>query len=185
MGEIRQPEPVMLFIGLLIAPSCALVGVYRSLEERVGPIELKSQIMDFDYTRYYEPEMGSGLSRQFLAFERLVLPDELPRVKIATNALEKELAQDGKRRVNLDPGYLTGAKLVLVTTKDHAHRLYLGRGIYGEITLMFQRGKFEALPWTYPDYRSQGYQEFFQVLRERYLSKVSEARSSAKGEQPK
>lgn len=166
----------MLFVGLLAAPSCPLPFVYESLESRFGPIELKSRMMDFDYTRYYEPEMGAVLSRQFLAFERLAPPEELPGIKTITNDLEHRMALEGKRRVNLDPGYLTGARLVLASTKDHAHRLYLARGIYGEITLLYRHGVFEALPWTYPDYRSQAYHEFFREMRRLYLEKLSKGR---------
>ena len=173
MGEAREAPPAQLFVGLLIAPQCPLARVQELLEERLGPVEIRSQLLDFIYTKYYEPEMGPDLKRQFLGFQNLVVPHQLPEVKHFTNGLERDFAPQGKRCINIDPGYLTGAKLVLASTKDYAHRLYLGNGIYGEVTLIFQRGEFTPLPWTYPDYRSDAYQPFFRELRDRYLARVS------------
>lgn len=161
-----------LFVGLLTSQLALLLQVYRMLEEKLGSIAISSPVLDFDYTDYYEAEMGAGLKRQFLGFSNLVSPDKLVDIKLFTNDLEQTLAEEGKRRVNLDPGYLTAAKVVLVTTKDFAHRLYLGRGIYGEVTLLFRHRKFEPLPWAYPDYRSEAYQHFFQELRAGYMAQL-------------
>lgn len=172
MGKIKEPEPAKVFAGLLISRLSLLPQVYRLLEEELGPIDLSSQVWDFNYTNYYEAEMGADLKRQFLGFGSLVSPDRLVDIKLFTNELEQALAEGEKRLVNLDPGYLTAAKVVLVTTKDFAHRLYLGRGIYGEVTLLFQRKRFEPLPWTYSDYRSEAYQQFFQELRAKYMTQL-------------
>ena len=172
MGGIRQPKPVLLFIGMLVADLPILDEVSKSLEAKFGPIELASKLIDFNFTTYYEPELGMGLKRQFLGFRNLVPPEMLPEVKLWTNALEDSRRVAEKRLFNLDPGYLTPARLVLASTKDFAHRLYLGHGIYGEVTLLFQKGKFESLPWTYPDYRSQEYQEFFLELRRLYMAQL-------------
>jgi hypothetical protein len=176
MGEVTKPKPVKLFVGILIARLPLLSQLCQSLEERFGAIELSSDVMNFNFTKYYEPEMGPGLKRQFVGFRDLVSPDDLPEIKLFTNSLEKKLAERGRRLVNLDPGYLTGAKVVLVTTKDFAHRLYLGCGIYGEVTMLFQRGRFTPLPWTYPDYRSESYHRFFRELRDRYMLQLKSAR---------
>ena len=174
MGEAREPKPVKLFIGLLTAAPSLLPDIRRALETSLGPVESESGLMDFDFTTYYDSEMGLGIKRQFWGFRELVAPGQLPEVKLMTNGLEKASSAAGKRLVNLDPGYLTGARLVLASTKDFAHRLYLDRGIYGEVTLLFRDGKFEPLPWTYPDYRSGDYHRFFCDLRQRYLSQMRE-----------
>lgn len=172
MGEAKKPKLVKLFIGLLIAQPPLLPDLLGSLKEKFGALELTSPLLNFDFTTYYEPEMGAGLKRQFLGFQDLISPEKLPEIKLSTNALEKAWRVQGKRLFNLDPGYLTDAKIVLATTKDFSHRLYLGQGIYGEVTLLFTQGKFEPLPWTYPDYRSEQYRQFFYDLRRRYLAQL-------------
>lgn len=174
MGEVKKPLPVKLFVGILVSEPECLVSVRRRLEEVLGPADLVSPLLDFVYTRYYEPEMGPDLKRQFWGFSRLVEPDALPEIKLFTNQVEREFAVDGRRRVNLDPGYLALAKVVLATTKDYSHRLYLGRGIYGEVTLIYQKRAFHPLPWTYPDYRSEECHRFFLQLREIYRNQLAQ-----------
>ncbi len=175
MGQVTRPQPVKLFAGVLTARPADLSGLRGSLEERLGPIDSESRLLDFDYTDYYEPEMGPGLVRQFWGFTRLDGAEALVDTKLFTNALEQACCVAGKRTVNIDPGYLAPARLVLASTKDFAHRLYLGRGIYGEVTLLYQKGGFRPLPWTYPDYRSQEYQEFFRQLRREYIRQLAAA----------
>ncbi len=172
MGEVRDPQPVKIFVGMLTAQLSLLQKVNNLLQERLGPIDIESEILDFDCTRYYEKEMGPELKRRFLGFQRLVHPDALMEVKLLTNQLEQVLSEQGKRLVNLDPGYLTAAKVVLASTKDCAHRLYLGNGIYGEVTLVYQDRRFQTLPWTYPDYRSEAYHGFFRRVRAAYLAQI-------------
>jgi Domain of unknown function (DUF4416) len=173
MGEAREPQPVKFFVGILTAMPSALTGLRGSLEERFGPIDGESELLEFAYTDYYESEMGSGLKRKFWGFGRLGSPDALVDSKLFTNQVEQTLATDGKRTVNIDPGYLTAARVVLASTKDSAHRLYMGRGIYGEVTLMYQKKDFHALPWTYPDYRSQSYLRYFRELRKVYMVQLA------------
>jgi hypothetical protein len=170
MGEVREPQTVKVFIGILTALPSALAELRDSLEERLGPVDCKSQLLEFAYTDYYEPEMGTGLKRMFFGFGRLASPDALVDLKLFTNRMEQTLAINGKRTVNIDPGYLAAARVVLASTKDFAHRLYLGKGIYGEVTLMYQKKDFQALPWTYPDYRSEAYLQFFRELRKVYMA---------------
>jgi hypothetical protein len=173
VGKAREPQQVKIFIGLLITQLSLLPQVRRLLEENIGTIDLSSPVLDFNYTNYYEAEMGTGLKRVFLGFSDLVTPDRVVNIKLYTNELEQTLSEGGKRLVNLDPGYLTAAKVVLVTTKDYAHRLYLGSGIYGEVTLVFSRKQFQPLAWTYPDYRSEAYHEFFRQLRSKYVMQLA------------
>jgi hypothetical protein len=146
-----------------------------ALSERFGAIARSSEILPFHFTDYYQPEMGINLLRKFVAFERLVDAAELAGIKLWTNALEDRFAAEPQagvpRPINLDPGYITPAKLVLATTKDNAHRIYLGQGIHAEITLMFLKNAFEPMPWTYPDYRTEPYRRFLEQVRADLLAR--------------
>jgi hypothetical protein len=173
MGEVREPQPVKVFVGILLALPSTLPELHALLEDQLGPIDTQSHLLEFDYTNYYEPEMGSGLKRKLLGFGCLASPEALVELKIFTNRVEQTFAINGRRTVNLDPGYLTAARVVLASTKDFAHRLYLGKGIYGEVTLLYQKKDFRALPWTYPDYRSEAYRQFFRELRRVYMAQLA------------
>jgi len=130
-------------------------------------------VVPFDFTDYYTPEMGAGLLRKFVTHERLVSPGDLAAIKVATNEMEATLAAtlqaDVPRPVNLDPGTLDGSKLILATTKDYAHRIYLAQGIYAEVTLIYHKGGYQPTPWTYRDYCSEPYRAFFATARARYV----------------
>jgi hypothetical protein len=165
----HPPSQVKLFCALLLAPSLSLDEVERILQQHFGPIVLRSQPFPFTQTAYYHREMGEGLTRLYVAFAPLIRMAELAAVKHTTNHLETQWAlPSGQRRVNLDPGYLDLAKVVLASTKDHAHRLYIGAGIYAEVTLRYWRKRFQPWEWTYPDYRLPATQAFFERLRELY-----------------
>lgn len=176
MGEIRAPKPVKLLVGMLAQRPEWFDAAERLLAEAFGPIDLASGPIPFDFTSYYEPEMGPGLLRKFVTHERLIAPDQIAPVKVRTNELEAALARDlaagVPRPVNLDPGYLDGSKLVLATTKDYAHRIYLAQGIYAEITLTYKKGSYAATLWTYRDYRTEPYLAFFAQARARYLEQL-------------
>lgn len=169
MGTIGTPAAVRLFCGVLSRDPDLLCLAADRLSEMYGPIDLRSEVLAFDFTDYYEQTMGSGLQRQFFAFSRLVDPSGLPDVKRATNRLESEFAEsragDVERPVNLDPGYVTPAKVVLASTKNFAHRIYLRDGIYAEIALRYQGKQWVPERWTYPDYRTEAYKEFFVRVR--------------------
>lgn len=173
MGTIQTPSPVKLICGVLFAGRVCLDLVEQALVSLFGQIDVRSQTWPFDYTSYYDQETGPHIGRVFLAFRELADPGTLADVKVRTNALERELAERVgsavPRPVNLDPGYIDSAKLVLATTKDYGHRVYVGQGIYAEVTLCFRKGSFEPWPWTYPDYRSESYRRFFMQVRQRYL----------------
>jgi hypothetical protein len=174
MGTVREPQPVKLVASLLTGESGLLDMARESLSAAFGPIDFTSELLPFDHTDYYTPEFGPGLQRQFITFERLIPPEMLPTIKRRTNELEWSLAGADCRRINIDPGYLSLNKLVLASTKDHAHRLYLGHGIYGEVTLSYQRGHFRPWPWTYPDYGSEQYCTLFEQVRARYRVQLRE-----------
>lgn len=164
-----------LFCGVLAAGGDALESARCELAALFGPIDVVSETVPFTFTSYYEPEMGPGLLRQFVAFERLVDPDCLAGVKLQTNALEMRFTRepaDGRpgRAVNLDPGLISPANLVLATGKNFAHRIYLADGIYAELTLLFRHGAISTFEWTYPDFRAPFCQTFALAARKRLLA---------------
>ncbi len=174
MGKICQHESVKLIIGL-IGKENLFDKVKASLLIKFGRIDFESVVLEFTYTDYYNKEMGLDLKRQFLSFERLISPEDLPDIKQYTNLLESTLCSDyEKRSVNIDPGYLSLSKLVLATTKDHQHRIYLTKGIFAEVTLRFRGKTFRPWDWTYPDYCSKEYISIFNQMRsELYKAKES------------
>ena len=174
LGAPRLPQKVKLFAGMLAATEQLLREGSALLAEAFGPLDYESPLLPFTYTDYYTAELGQPLWRQFVSFARLIDPGELALVKLTTNRLEQVLAVDGRRRVNIDPGYLSLAKVVLATTKDYSHRIYLGLGIYGEVTLWYRQGSYQPWPWTYPDYRSQQYLDTFNQLRALYARQLKE-----------
>ena len=156
----------------------------RLLSRYTGPTDEVSELWPFDSTDYYEPEMGENLERQFVSFERTVNPGELAHIKTLTNELEERICYEcglpqTQRRVNLDPGYISLGKLVLATTKDYAHRVFLRDGIYAESTLRWEGGRWVPWPWTYPDYADTRYHAFFARVRERYKAKLSSSGEGA------
>lgn len=182
MGRPAPHAPVSLIVGMLSASADLFDRAEAALSDRFGKPARASAVIPFDSTRYYEPEMGANLLRKFLAFDRPLDAADLVETKLWTNALEERLgaesASSAARPINLDPGYVTLAKLVLATTKDRAHRIYLGRGIYGEVTLTYLKGAFQPMPWTYPDYRTAPYRKFFEEARADLLGR-SRARDRA------
>lgn len=170
MGEIHEPSAVLLLIAVSSRHDEALKWAAERGAQRFGPLRLRSEAFDFTETEYYTSTMGAGLKKQFLAFDKLIDPGGLAAVKCLTNEWEAEYAGLGRhpepRPLNLDPGYLTLAKLVLASTKDHAHRLFIGAGIYAEFTLQYRGGGWQPCDWTYPDYRRADYQQFFSGCRD-------------------
>lgn len=172
MGNIREPERVTPVASVFSADERLIVDVQTRLAERLGQCSYISPMLAFSHSDYYFKEMGSNLRRRIFAFESLLDPGLLSDLKHFSNGLEQERAVDGSRRVNIDVGYVSLAKLVLASTKDHAHRLFLGKGIYGEVTLRFVRGHFVPWPWTYPDYASLEYRGIFEEIREIHRRKL-------------
>lgn len=169
MGTVRPPAPVKLFCALLVAPTVPVQEVETVLTRTYGAIVLRTPPLPFTQTTYYEREMGPDLTRLYLAFDPLISIAALAAVKHTTNRLETLWATDrGQRRVNIDPGYLDLAKVVLASTKDYSHRLYIGDGIFAEVTLHYRQHAYHPWAWTYPDYRVPTTLAFFQQLRELY-----------------
>jgi len=166
MGKISAPHPVMLFVGMLSGDTGLFDKLSVRLQAIFGPVDLEGPVWSWEHTAYYEKEMGPELKRKFIFFQKLIDPGDIADIKLRTNELEQQfLNQQGGRKINLDPGYLDASKLVLVTTKNYSHRIYLRDGIYGEVTLIFRNGEFQPLPYTYRDYASQEYRELFGLAR--------------------
>lgn len=169
MSDPQPAEDVKLIASLFSADGCLIGDALDALSERYGRADFISAPMSFDYTDYYSKEFGCSLVRRFVAFERLIRPESLPDVKLWTNALEQRLSLAGQRRVNIDPGYLARAHLILATGKGYTHRPYLRDGIYADVTLMYRDKKFHPLPWTYPDYAGEEMIGMLARIREKYV----------------
>lgn len=172
MGKAKAPLPVKLIASLFSADVALLAAARTELERAFGPIDYESELLPFDHTTYYNPEFGEGLKRRFVAFASLIEPDRLAQIKTDTNQLEMKWTLEGKRRVNIDPGYISQSKLVLATTKNHGHRIYLGQGIFAEVTLRYYKRTFQAWEWTYPDYASPPYIAIFNHIRALYREQL-------------
>ena len=170
MGDIKTPKPALLLIAVSSRYDEALAWTEQRTTGEFGPLRHKSDAFDFTETDYYAATMGTSLKKQFLVFDQLIDPGMLPQIKHATNAMEQEYARQHdhaeSRPLNLDPGYLTLAKLVLASTKDHSHRIYMADGIYAEVTLNYRRKGWQSSDWTYPDYQRADFQAFFTLCRQ-------------------
>lgn len=169
MSRPSEPPPGKLIVGLLFREAEFRGKALVILQERFGPLDMLTEPIPFVYTTYYEREMGAGLMRQVASFENLVEPGALPDIKLATNELEIGFSEQGKRRVNLDPGILTEERLILASGKNFTHRIYLRDGIYADLTLIYQKGGYRALPWTYADYREPMLLHFLKALKRKLL----------------
>ena len=176
MGTPTAPKPVKIFIALLASDEKLVAPAESCLEENFGPIDSAGPVLPWEMTDYYGPEMGKGLCRRFVSFGPLSGPERLPEIKLRAQEIEEEYAEGAggtrRRRVNIDPGYLDAGKVVLASTKSAPHRLYLGSGIYGEITLVFQNGSFRSFAHTYQDYLWPETSSFFAALRSIYLAQL-------------
>ena len=169
MGKIYPPEEVKLIAGLISNDEALFDKIAARLEKKLkNKVDFKSGIIDFTYTDYYDKEMGGGLKRKFLSFERLVRLENVAKVKLLTNDIEKKFLINGKRAINIDPGYIDMAKLVLFSTKDYSHRVHIGNGIFAEVTLHYKNKHFDFWPWTYPDYKTREYARIFGIIRDIY-----------------
>lgn len=168
MSVPAAPRPAKLVIGFFLERQVLAETLLGRLEERFGPLDLVSPWLPFDFTDYYAREMGGPLYRRLATFKPLVDQEALPDIKHRTNAMESEFAVDGRRSVNIDPGYLLLERFVLATGKNFSHRIYLRGGIYADLTLIYRKGGFESLPWTYPDYADPRLQAFLIKVRQKY-----------------
>ncbi len=176
MSEPRPFEPVKFIVGLIYVDLALADEAAARLERLLGPLEYRSPAFDFSSTDYYADELGPGIKRVFLSFERTGRPEDLADLKLATNRMELEIGgAEGRpgRAVNIDPGYMTSAALFMATAKNFAHRVPLKDGIYAHLEVLFTRRGPKFLEWTYPDFRTEpGYTEFFLKVRKGHLEKL-------------
>jgi hypothetical protein len=169
MSELSEPRPVKLFIGLIYSQDAPVNECIKRLETTFGEIDFMSEEFPFNFTSYYEEEMGKELRRKILSFRKLIERNELVDVKIFTNQIEKTFSIEGKRKINIDPGYIAPEHLILSTGKGYYHRPYLGRGVYADLTLVYKNKEFHTLEWTYPDYRTEEMRQLLRSIREKYM----------------
>jgi len=163
MAKIKPPEPSLLFIGILYADHEILLQSKKNIGSDFGPVLFESPSLPWDYSSYYKEELGSPIFRQFVFFKNLIDPGSLVDIKLKTMERENDLVLEGKRRVNLDPGYLMLSRIVLASAKNYAHRIYLGKGIYGDATLLYseKEGTFKPHLFTYRDYQEKSCIDMF------------------------
>jgi len=168
MSLPQSPKPAKLVIGLFLKDKGLIYALADELANKFGPFDLVSPWFPFDFTSYYEKEMGAPLFRRLFTFKYLIQQNVLADIKISTNKIEQKYAQHNKRRVNIDPGYMLLERFVLASGKNFSHRIYLDKGIYADLTLVYERGAFRKLPWTYPDYSAKLMREHLQQVRRKY-----------------
>ena len=176
MSQPHSHESVKLVMSLFSKDRELINEALGILSASYGEADYISPFLAFDYTDYYAKEMGADLARRFVSFATLVPPESLPDIKLKTNDIEERFSEEGKRRLNIDPGYLAHSHLILATGKGYSHRPYLRDGIYADLTLVFQHGSFQTLPWTYPDYGSTTIKDMLSKIRMRYLEQLKTIR---------
>lgn len=180
MADIKAFHPVKLVCGIMFSQVGHLQKAEARLIESYGPPDSRSPHFDFDLTDYYEPQMGKNLKRTFLSFLGLIPPERLSEIKVRTNELEEDIRREFKttgRIINLDPGYLTQAALIMATAKDFSHRIPLSHGIFAHLEFLFTKTGIRRLDWTYPDFLKEGYQEYFLSVRKIYLAQLRQPSS--------
>ena len=181
MGQVQEVAPVKFIVAMLAISEEILVEASELIAHQLGAVESLSEVWPFSSTKYYAKEMSERLLRQFVSLAEPWNPADLVKLKLISSSAELADARTrgrGQRRaINLDPGYITPAKLVLASTKDYSHRVYLGRGIYGEVTLGYEQGSWRSFSWSYPDYAEPRYHEFFSQVRRRLLEQLRKQES--------
>lgn len=167
-----EVKTVKLICGVLYSKTVDLNRLDSRLQSLLGSVDSKSEPFDFTFTDYYKEEMGDDLLKQFYSFEKLIPPDGLADIKNATISIETDFSIKDRRTVNLDPGYLEESKLVLASTKNFSHRIYLRDNIWAEVTMRYEKGEFVTHPWTYPDYSQRLAIEFLKEVREKYKKQL-------------
>lgn len=175
MGTPKRPKPVKFFTSIIMKDKRILQEIEERLVYSIGTIEERTPFMPFTHTRYYEKEMGEPLMRYFLLFESLLDREILPSIKLQTNGIESSFSIEDKRQVNIDPGYIALEHVILATTKGYTHRVYIGNGIFADLTLIFYDGTYRPLDWTYPDYSSSNVISLFNQWRDRLKQRIRES----------
>ena len=171
MAEIKTPSKAKLFSGIIFSDDGHIKTAEENLERLYGRIDKRSPVIDFAHTEYYA-KMGTNLKKIFLSFENLIERDQISSIKQNTNRIENEIS-GGARIINIDPGYLTMSNVFLASCKEYYHRIYVGGGIYLENEYYWTKGRYEFFEWTYPDYKTREYVDFFTGLRGVYRTQIA------------
>jgi hypothetical protein len=172
MGTIKLFPKVKLITGILISRDDLKDPLVQTLTRHFGPADFTSGEFPFTFSSYYNNEMGTPISRFFLSFKNLIDPSTLAQVKISTNKIEDSFREEGKRKINIDPGIMFLSRFILASTKEGIQRIPMNAGIYGEITLVYEKKTFRPVEWTYPDYRSELYIRILNSIRGLYKEQV-------------
>jgi hypothetical protein len=168
MAKTHAPDPVKHFAGVLYSDDRLLDLAIDKVSEHFGEIDYISPSIPFDMTAYYEDEMGETIFRMFVSFKTLITPDYIVESKLITNKIEEELAIEGNRKINLDTGYMDYHKVVLASAKFGGQKVYVGKGIYADINLLYEKGGFTPFVWTFPDFKSGNYDDILMKIRAVY-----------------
>jgi len=175
MWTLKKPDPVKLVVGILACDENALSVSVDMLRAKYGSCDFESPVWPFTHTKYYADETGTSIVKKYISFEKLIYPDKIADIKIRTNKMEAKLARmldlGLSRPVNLDPGYIEPSKLVLASTKNFAHRIYIGKRIWAEVTLVYSK-KWISFDYTFPDHKDERYHTFFSQVRERIVEQL-------------
>ena len=172
MSQLIEPNVVKPFMGLIYQPDSAIKELTVMLEEKLGKIDFVSDEIPFDHSKYYEKEMGDGLLRKIITFEKLIRRTNIVEIKAFTNTLEEVFSYGEDRSINIDPGYIAQEHLILATGKEFSHRPYLGNGVYADLTLIYKGNEYRTLEWTYPDYGNTDMRKLFKDLRKQYVRQL-------------
>lgn len=178
MAETLQVPPVKLIVAALFVQSENLAQAMELLEQQYGAVDYASDEFDFIAQHYYAAEMGLPIKRKIFSFAGLVDAAALAEIKLATNAIEQKLAHAGSRTVNLDSGYLDFDKLVLASMKRNAQKIYLGKGVWADMNLMYAKGSFTSFAWTFPDFAQGIYDKSLLRIREIYKTQWKKMRQN-------
>jgi len=176
MLKLTKPKKVKLFFGFLYSSEEIYNKAKTCLIRKFGSPDFESRSLDFKFTDYYREEMGSNLKRRIISAKKLIEPEEIAEIKLFSIKVENRFSILGKRRINIDPGYINEAKLVLSTTKDYSHRIYSGKKVFCEVTLIYKNKGFTNLAWTYPDFRTKVYKDMFLRMRSLYKEQLKKPR---------
>jgi hypothetical protein len=181
MWTLNDPKPVKLIVGILAANDHCLDAARDAVSAQFGTMDLVSNVWPFSQTDYYREQTGDHILRQFVSLEKLIDPGRLAEIKHAANGIEQQLAAQLAiplaRPVNLDPGIIEPSKLILATTKNYSHRIYIGNKIFAEVTLLFDKGQWRPFEYTYPDYRQQCYFDFFGTVRNKLVEQLRKTKN--------
>ena len=166
MAEIQEAPPAKIVIGIMYTNDHLLALTLYTLVQQFGPIEINGPTIPFTFTTYYEEEMGKDIQKTYISFAKKIPQESLPSIKHFTNTLEQKYTIAGKRKINIDPGYLAQHQLVLASAKEHPYRIYLSCGIYGQIILIYTKQGWQTLEKTFKDYQQKEVQEFLTTVRE-------------------